>query len=65
MSLLTYFEPETARLLEAGTPLVFEMPYTPTGDPHVDESRIGLVFTALSYFIEDEADEARITQQQQ
>ena len=41
---VTMFQPGTARLLEAGTTLVFEMHYTPTGEPHVDETRIGLVF---------------------
>ena len=39
------FQPGTAQLLEAGTTLVFEMHYTPTGESHVDETRIGLVFT--------------------
>ena len=39
------FEPGTARLLKAGTTLVFEMHYTQTGEPHVDETRVGLVFT--------------------
>ena len=42
---VTIFQPGTARLLEAGTTLVFEMHYTPTGEPHVDETRIGMVFT--------------------
>ena len=42
---VSLFQPGTARLLEAGTTLVFEMHYTPTGEPHVDETRIGLVFT--------------------
>ena len=42
---VTIFEPGTARLLKAGTTLVFEMHYTPTGEPHVDETRLGLVFT--------------------
>ena len=42
---VSIFEPGTARLLEAGTTLVFEMHYTPTGEPHVDQSSIGLVFT--------------------
>ena len=37
--------PGTARLIEAGTTLVFEMHYTPTGEPHIHETRIGLVFT--------------------
>ncbi len=36
--------PGTARRLEAGSTLVFEMHYTPTGEPHVDETRVGLVF---------------------
>ena len=42
---VSVFQPGTAQLLEAGTTLVFEMHYTPTGEPHVDETRIGLVFT--------------------
>ena len=42
---VSIFQPGTARLLRAGTTLVFEMHYTPTGEPHVDETRIGLVFT--------------------
>ena len=42
---VSVFHPGSARLLEAGTTLVFEMHYTPTGEPHVDETRIGLVFT--------------------
>lgn len=42
---VSIFEPGTARLLKAGTTLVFEMHYTPTGEPHVDQSQIGLVFT--------------------
>ena len=36
--------PGTARRLEAGSTLVFEVHYTPTGEPQVDETRIGLVF---------------------
>ena len=42
---VSIFQPGSARLLEAGTTLVFEMHYTPTGEPHVDQTRIGLVFT--------------------
>ena len=42
---VSIFQPGTARLLKAGTTLVFEMHYTPTGELHVDETRIGLVFT--------------------
>ena len=38
---VSIFEPGTARLLKAGTTLVFEMHYTPTGEPHVDQSQIG------------------------
>ncbi len=42
---VSIFAPGTARLLKAGTTLVFEMHYTPTGEPVVDASQIGLVFT--------------------
>ena len=42
---VSVFQLGTARRLRAGTTLVFEVHYTPTGETHIDESKIGLVFT--------------------
>ena len=42
---VSVFEPGTARLLKAGTTLVFEMHYTPTGESVVDQTELGLKFT--------------------
>ena len=39
------YPPGTAWLLAANSTLVFEMHYTPSGEPLIDETQIGLIFT--------------------
>ncbi len=38
------FEPGTAKLVKAGSTLVFQMHYTPTGEVEHDRSKVGLIF---------------------
>ncbi|MEO8025110.1 MAG: thiol-disulfide isomerase [Bryobacteraceae bacterium] len=40
----TTFEEGTARLVKAGSKLIFQMHYTPTGKPYTDRSYIGLIY---------------------
>ena len=39
----TIFEPGTARLIKAGSKLIFQMHYTPNGKPYKDRSYIGII----------------------
>src|SRR5436189_140915 len=38
------YPPGTAKRVPAGSKLVFEIHYTPTGTPHTDRSSVGIIF---------------------